>query len=288
MATPATAPAASTSTPAGGAPASPTNTAAKGTAAAPTPAEIRKLKLKLDGQDVELPESEVIALAQQGKTSNKRFQEAAAMRKQAEDVVKFAQENPAEFFKKTGKTARQWAEEYLMQELKREAMSPEQKTAADNEAKLREYEKEKKQAKEKAEQEERDKLTNEHRARFDGLFVEALTKSGLPKTAYTIKRMAELQLTNIKKKLELNPDQLAKLVREDYIAEQKALFGATEGDQLLELFGPEIVKKLSKAQLAKLKNKGVRTTATSTTPAREAGAPPMTWKEYQRRNRRLP
>lgn len=290
MATPASAPAAAPSTPAAGAApaAGGQNTATKGTAAAATPAEIRKLKLKLDGQDVEMPESEVIALAQQGKASGKRFQEAAAMRKQAEDVLKFAKDNPTEFFKKTGMNAREWAEKYLMEELKREAMSPEQKKAADNEAKLREYENEKKQAKDRADQEDRDRQTNDHRTRLDGLFVEALTKSGLPKTPYTIKRMAELQLTNIKKKLELNPDQLAKLVREDYIAEQKALFGSSEGDQLLELFGPELVKKLSKAQLAKLKNKGVRTTTGSAAPARAAGEPPLTWKEYQRKNRRLP
>lgn len=263
-----------------------TNDASKGAAAAPTPAEIRKLKLNIDGQDVELPESEVIARAQRESASSKRFQEAAQMRKQAEDILKLAEDNPGEFLSKRKKNAREWAENYLLEELKLEQMSPEQKKALENEQKLREYEKEKKETKDRQDADEREKLTNHHRDRFDKLFVEALNKSGLPKTPYTIKRMAELQSTNVKKKLELSPDQLAKLVREDYIAEQKALFGATEGDQLLDLFGEDLVKKMSKAQIAKLKSKGVRTSASAPARDREnGGEKAMSWREYQLKNR---
>lgn len=254
-----------------------------------TPAEIKRMKLKLEGQDVEMPESEVIALAQRGKVSDKRFQEAAAMKKQAEDVLKFAKENPTEFFKKTGMNARQWAEEYLVGELKKEQMSPEQRKAAENEAKLKEYEDQKKSEADRKLQDDKRRLEQEHMQNYDKLFVEALTKSGLPKTPYTIKRMAELQLTNIRKKLELSADQLAKVVREDYQAEQKALFGAVDGDALLEMFGADIVKKLSKAQIAKLKAKGIRTASgNSGNRSTESGDKKLSWKEYQRRNRRLP
>lgn len=248
----------------------------------------RKLKLKLEGKDVELTESEVIALAQRGTVSDKRFQEAAALRKQADDVLRFAKENPAEFFKRTGMNARQWAEEYLMQELKREQMNPEQKKAWENEQKLKRFEADEKARADKAKQDELAALQKKHHDNYEKTFVEALGKSGLPKTPYTIKRMAELQLVNLKKKLELSPDQLAKVVREDYIAEQKSLFGSLEGDKLMELLGEELIKKLSKAQIAKLKAKG--TGAGGTPPVRSSGSEkaPMSWKEYQRRNRRLP
>lgn len=279
--TPAAAPAAQKS----GAQPGKTAEAPKPTAESGTPAEVRRLKLKLDGQDVELPESEVISLAQQGKVAGKRFQEAAALRKQAEDVLRFAKENPTEFFKRTGMNARQWAEEYLVGELKREQMTPEQKRAAENEEKLRVYEQERKDAKTKKEREDQETLRKQHHDRYDTLFVEALSKSGLPKTAYTIKRMAELQLVNLRKKLDLNADQLTKIVREDYINEQKALFGGMEGDQIIEFLGQDIVKKLSKAQLAKLKAKSSPAAGASkvrTTPQSEQG---LTWREYQLRNR---
>lgn len=256
------------------------------TTPAPTPAEIRKMTLKIDGQDVEMLESDVKALAQQGKVSGKRFEEAAAMRKQAQDIIEFAKSNPKEFFAKTGMNAREWAETYLMEELKKEQMSPEQRRAAENEMKLKQYEDEKKKALEAKRQEEMARLQAHHAENYDKMFVEALTKTGLPKTPYTIKRMAELQLVNIKKKLDLGADQLAKLVREDYMAEQKSLFGAYDGDQLLEFLGPDLVKKLSKAQIAKLKAKGVKTAA-SGQPPKQSGAQELTWAEYKKRNRRL-
>lgn len=255
--------------------------------ATPSAAEIRKLKLKLDGQDVELPENEVIALAQQGKVAGKRFQEAAAIRKKAEDILKFAQENPREFFAKTGLDARKFAEEYLIEELKKEQMSPEQRKAAENEAKLKKYEDERKAEIERKKREDEAALQAHHAENYNKLFIEALTKSGLPRTPYTVKRMAELQLVNIKKKLELGADQLAKVVREDYMAEQKALFGAYDGDQLLDFLGPEIAKKLSKAQIAKLKAKGLRTAGPSSKAQSNAGTNGMSWREYQKRNRRL-
>lgn len=255
-----------------------------------TAAEVRKLKLKLEGQDVELPESEVIALAQQGRTAAKRFQEAAAYRKQAEDILKAAEENPAEFFTKRGKDARKWAEEYLLEQIQREAMSPEQKKAAENEKRLKEYEAQDKKAKDEARQKEMADLQKKHMQNYDKLFVEALTDSGLPKTAYTVKRMAELQLVNLRKGLELDAKSLAKIVREDYISEQKQLFGAMDGDALMDALGPDVVKKLSKAQIAKLKARSATGQFSGKSPTREAAAAeePMSWKELQRRNRMRP
>jgi len=287
MATP-TSPAASA--PASSQPASPQNGAVSQSQNVATPAaEVRKLKLKLDGQDVEMPESEVIALAQQGKTSAKRFQEASQLKRQAEEILKAVEENPGEFLTKKGKNIRDWAEDFLVNELKKESMSPEQRRAAENEIKIKEYETEKKQAADAKRKQEMDDLQAHHAENYNKLFVDALSKSGLPKTAYTVKRMAELQLVNIKKKLELNPDQLAKVVREDYMAEQKSLFGAYDGDQLLEALGPELVKKLSKAQIAKLKAKGVRTSsAGSSARSSSNSGEQLTWQEYQRRNRRKP
>lgn len=256
-------------------------------AAAPTPVEIRKMKVKLDGKEVEVPESEVLAGYQQGKVAHQRFQEAAQLRKEAEQILQFAKANPTEFFEKTGLNAREWAEKYLIQELEREAMSPEQKKARENEEKLRKFEDDGKKAKEKEEQAYREKLTAEHRNRLDLMFTEALHKSGLPKTPYTVKRMAELQLINIKNKYELGADQLAKLVREDYASEQKSLLGAFDGDQLMEFLGPDLVKKLSKAQIAKLKARGV--TPSASTPQRKTSDQPtgMTWREYQKKNRKI-
>src|ERR1017187_418573 len=119
----------------------------------PAPTPPRMMKVKIDGKEMDLPESEVLSGYQQGKVATDRFQEAAAMKKQADEIMKFAKENPKEFFAKTGMNARQWAEEYLIQELQNEAMSPEQKKARENEEKLRKYETEERSQAEKTRKE---------------------------------------------------------------------------------------------------------------------------------------
>ena len=249
----------------------------------------RMMKLKLDGKDVEMSESEVMSLAQQGKVAGQRFNEAAKMKQEAESILKFAKANPTEFFNKTGMNARQWAEEYLLGELQREAMSPEQKKAFENEERLRKYEATEKSQKEQALKDQEERLTKEQRERYDKIFVQALTESGLPKTQYTVKRMAELQLLNIKNSYELTPSQLASMIKEDYAAEQKSLVGALDGEDLINFFGEDIVKKLSKAQIAKLKAKGLGAgVQAQNVPQRKSGEKELTWEEYQRQNRRKP
>lgn len=254
---------------------------------APTQAEIRKMKLKFDGQEQEMTEQEVISLAQQGKSSQKRFQEAAQAKKEAEATIKFLKENPREAMKQLGLDPRKFSEEYLMEVLTEEAMSPEQKAHRDMEKKLRKYEADEKALKEKEQQDEFQKLEARALEELDRTFVDALGKSGLTKTPWTVKRMAQLQMACIKKGYEPNATELAKILREDYIEEQKALFGSYEGDKLIEILGPDIVKKLSKAQVAKLKaspqkySKPVEKREQSTNPTPSAGD----WKAFAKKNR---
>lgn len=257
--------------------------------AQPTKAEqARMMRVKIEGKEVEIPESEVLAGYQQGKVASQRFQEAAAMKKEAQEILNLSKKDQREFFKRSGIDPRKWAEDFLMDELKRDAESPDQKKSRENEERLRQYEENEKRTKETAHKQENDRLTNEKRQEFDVMFVKALNESGLPKTPFTIKRMAELQLVNIKKGLELGPQQLAKIVREDYATEQKTLLSALDGDQLIEFLGPDLVKKLSKAQIAKLKARGVATSPRRAQVQRDEpaeGNSRSDWQEYQRRNR---
>lgn len=254
---------------------------------ATTPQEIRKIKLKLDGKEVELPESEVIAYAQQGKSSTQRFQEASRMKQEAEQLMAFAKANPKEFFAKTGMNARDWAEKYLVEELQREAMSPEQRKAQETEDELGRYKREESERKQKEKLDVEKRLQKEHHDKYEQVFIQALNESGLPKTPFTIKRMAELQLINLKNKYEFSPGQLAKLVREDYLAEQKATIGGLDGDQLIDFLGPELVKKLSKAQIAKLKAKG-NPVSKPVNQSQSNGESGLSWEDFQRMNRGKP
>src|SRR5439155_16062490 len=75
----------------------------------------RKLKLKVDGREEELPEEEVVKWAQMGRAAQKRFQEASEKRKQAEDFIRMLKEDPISVLSNPaiGVDFRKLAEEYL-------------------------------------------------------------------------------------------------------------------------------------------------------------------------------
>lgn len=280
----AAAPIAPTSTP-------DTTASTPNTTTPPTQAQVaRMIKMKVDGQEMELPESEIIALAQQGKSANKRFQEAAAAKREAEQVVNFLKSNPKEAFKKLGIDVRKFSEDTLLEFIQQEQMSPEQRKAHENEQELNKYRESEKSLKAQREAQERETLEKHHHDNYEKIFIQALTESGLPKTPYTVMRMAQLEAVNVSKKLSLTPSQLAKVVREDYINEQKALYGAADGETLLELLGKDAVKKLSKAQLSKYKasaqNSGTFKSKTSTTKETQEN-PISAWKAMQKKTRSL-
>lgn len=251
----------------------------------------RMMKLKIDGQDLEMPESEVIALAQQGKSANKRFQEAALAKRQAEELVSYMKSNPKEVLQKLGIDVRKLSEDTLMEIINQEKMSPEQRKASENETKLKKYEADEKARVDKDRNDKMAALEQTQMQNYDQTFVKALAETGLPKTAYTVKRMAELTLVAVKKGLDLDATQLAKIVKEDYENEHKMLYGQSDGETLLRILGKEGVKKLSKAQLAQYKTSAKRTpppVADSRKPKEPVTDSRVTsWKEFQKANRRL-
>lgn len=276
----------------------------------PTTAEIRKLKLKLNGADTEMTEDEVIRLAQQGGAASKRFEEAAAIRKQAEMVAELMKNNTAEAMKRLGIDPRKFSEEFLVEALKREAESPEQKNVRETREKLAAYEKaeadravaQKRQAEEAAKlakQQEMHKKESEIIAKYDAMFVSALEKTGLPKNAQTVHRMATLMKVNLNNAratgtTPYSAEQLAEVVKQDYDTEFTSRTSSLEGEQLieaLEKMSPGILKKLTKAQIAMLKAKPLQHTSPNphqpVTDAKEDLGVHKSWRGLQKARRKF-
>lgn len=266
----------------------------------PTHSEIRKMKLRLEGQDIEATEEEVIRLAQQAAGSQKRFQEAANIRKEAEQVLEFLKANPKEALSKLGIDIRKFSEETLMEILQREAETPDQKVMREKDERLRAYETKEKEQEEVAkktaaqkEQERQQQVNREKEAsiikKYDEVFVEALNKSGLPKNAWTVARMATLTRINLKNKMDLGADQLATIVKEDYSKELKAQYpkndkGEYDGEKLIQMFGDDIVKAIVKHRLSKLKS--AKQTFSEPQPTQQKQeVKTERWRDFQKRNR---
>lgn len=98
----------------------------------PAQAEARKFKVKVNNQEMEVDERELITGYQTRKASDEKFRQGSELSKKAMDIHREYDEmaqDPEKFFRKNGKDPHEWAEQILLKKLKLEQMSPEQREA---------------------------------------------------------------------------------------------------------------------------------------------------------------
>jgi hypothetical protein len=231
----------------------------------PAPKNVKKFKLKVDGQEVE----EEVDLAdeeglkrhlQMSKAAQKRMSEAAKARREAEELVGMFKGDLKSVLKqadKLGKSpdqVRKELEEYFAELIEDEMLSDDQRAVKKAQQIIREREEETKRHATEREEREKQELMGHYAQDYDRKITEALSVGGVPKTQRTVKRMAQLMHKNLEMGLDLEPQHIAQLVREDYLSEIKELFGASDGDTLLKMLGDETANKIRKADLARLKS----------------------------------
>jgi len=231
--------------------------------------ENKKYKVKIDGKEVEVTEDELLKGYQSSKSASKRFNEAAKMRKEADQLIEFMKTQPVQVIEQLGHNFREIAEQYLIQKLEEESMDPKDRELLDAKRKLQEYEEREKQLAQQREQEEYAKMKSSYEEQIDTQISDTLQKSGLPKTPYTVKRMAQYLSRALENNLELAPNDVVELVRKDYYNDLTSYLGGYDGDKLLEVMPKDVVEKIRKAELAKVKAK----TAPTPTKVEEVAKP---------------
>ena len=225
--------------------------------------EIRKHKLKINGREVELDEPEVIRRAQMSESADQRYKEAATMKKQAEQFFEALLNDPKsvlthpEIAKKLN--IREFAEEMLSAELKRELMDPVERELED----LREFKRKQeeditnrtKKEQETAQQARAREAQQKAAKTFDTDITQALAQTNLPKTAYTVKRVAEILLGARKNNYAMDVATAVDMVKEGYQTDLHAMVGGLDPEMMIKMFGDDLVKKLRKHDLAQLKSK---------------------------------
>lgn len=218
----------------------------------------KKFKYKADGNEVEeeLDDNEIASRLSLAKAAHKRMQESARILKEKENFEKTLKEKPLDVLTKqdfNGKSFRELAEEFLIQQIEEESLTPQQREQRAKEAKLKEYEAKEQERLKAEEQAKLEQLENHYRAEYEKAIISGLESSALPKNEYTVRRMAELMQKNIQLGLDLEPQYIAQMVKEDYLNEQKALVGGLDGEALVKLFGDDIINKIRKFDLSRFK-----------------------------------
>jgi hypothetical protein len=217
--------------------------------------QLKKFKLKVDGEDFEEEidlsnESELIKRFQLAKAAEKRIGQSKAEKQKAMEVLKAFEDGT--LFKKHPK-ARELAEQFLVEQLEDEMLSPEQKEFRDlkkyKEDKER-HELERQKALEMAAAEQKEAALAQQ---YQKTIIDALDKSGLPKTPDMAKRMAYIMKKNLDLGLSLTAEDLASEVKTELSGLLKALVGGSDGEQLINLLGEDSAKKIRAWDVKKLK-----------------------------------
>ena len=235
----------------------------------------QKVKLKVDGKDMEVPIDQLVKDYNLKQASMKRFEEAAQQRKQAETLIQQLFEDPESFldhpkFKEKGLTKRQIAEQILRKEIEREMLSPEELKQRETETELETLRREKaeREAEQKKQEFERHKQAAEQK--YSSKFQEALEGAKLPKTPFTVKRLAEYQRQALRAGYDLTASELGELVAEEVRGEVKELTGHLDAETLISIFGDDIAKKIREYDLKKIETPSVPPTSRGDYPVKKS------------------
>ncbi len=230
------------------------------TEAVPTPAQLRKYKLKVDGEELEEEidlndETAMTTKLQLAAAAKKRMTEALDQKRKAYDIIKAFEENPESMLQRLGPKGREIAEKFLLEQLKGEMMTPEEKEMLELREFKKKYTEEQEKKKQLEEMTAREKQEYQIAQDFQTTIISALQKTGLPKSPELVKRTAYILKKNLELGLDLTPEQLAAEVKMETLGYLKSIVADADGESLLNLLGTDMAKKIRMHDVAKLKEK---------------------------------
>lgn len=233
-----------------------------------------KETLKVNGKAREIQDyNDLKRLAQLGLAANEKFQQASEKIKQAEAIVELLQTNPEKALEKLGFDVRQMAEEYLKNELQREVLTEEQRKLLDMERKLAEYEAEKKQKEEEEKANRINELQRHYEAELSDKIIKAIETYKLPRSERTISRIAEKLYVALENGYEIDPLDIAPLVKQEIDEELRGMYGTLDVEAMLSILGEDNLKKIREHELKRVKAKApqdpIKTTPVATTQPEE-------------------
>jgi hypothetical protein len=220
----------------------------------------KQYKLMIDGkesvEDFDPSDDEAVRKELQlSRAAKKRMAEAVAEKRKAFEIVKAFEQDPESMLKRLGPKGREIAEKYLLAQINDDMLSPEAKELRDLKQENETYKQKEAREKQEREQAAATAKENEYAQSFQKTIIDALSKSGLPKTPELVKRMASVMSKNLELGLELTPDDLVAEVKSDLSGLLKSIIGDAEGEQLVAMFGVDVANKIRRHDLKGLQEK---------------------------------
>lgn len=220
-------------------------------------------EIVIDGKPEKMTLDEMKRHAQLGKGSHKKFEEAAKMRQEAEEIVS-QMKDPNRVFKmlsdpKFGlskdqivKSMEDW---YSDNVIKPSEMTPEQLRLKEAEERLKSYEEKEAAAKKQQEEEQERSRDQELAKKLQDEVLECLNGSGLPKTKFTASRLAHWMRINESKGLNAPAELIIEQVRKEARGIMSSMLENADAEMLANLVGEGTIKKIRAYDLERIRAK---------------------------------
>lgn len=224
----------------------------------PPKPEKKVLKLKVDGEEIDYDvsnEADLVQRLQKSFTADQRLEKAAKLHKQSEAFVKALKNNPFQVLSHPSlgiENLHEAAEKFLWGKIQREKMTPEERQLQDDQAeleRLRTIEAKRAEA-EKSQREEAQKAAIREKMQTD--IIAALDQSGIPRSDWSVRRMASLMKAALANRIDVTPMEVAQKVKGEYIENYRHMIQGMTPDQIIETFGEDAAKKILDHQIKKV------------------------------------
>lgn len=222
--------------------------------------QLRKLKLKVDGKDIEeefdpADDEYLVKQFQKARAFEKRAQEYSALEKNVRNFVEELRKNPRKVLgdPNLGVDLKQLAASILEEEIQNSQKTPEQIEKEKLQNELNSMKEEREREKKEAQQKEFERIQEQAYTQYETQVEKALEKSNLPASPYIIGKIADYMLIGLQEKLDITPDDVIPLVRDEMQNDLKQMFNVMPDEVVEQLVGKDVINRLRKKNLAKAK-----------------------------------
>lgn len=229
-------------------------------------AKLKKLKLKIDGEEVEeaLPfeisnDPKVVEYMtrqlQLAKMGQKRAQYASNLEKEITQFFNDLKTNPREVLSDPNISVdlKKLAADILNDAAEEAKKTPEQKEKEKIEAELKKLRAEREKEQEENKKKEFERLQEQEYRRYEQDIIKALDTSDLPKSPYVVRKMADYLLTGLEAGKNLTAEDVLPLVKEEIHNDIKQMFAASPDEVMEQFLGKDRLSNYRKKTVAKAK-----------------------------------
>lgn len=222
--------------------------------------QLKKLKLKVDGEELEEefdPDDEeyMRKQLQLAKVAQKRMAHSSQLEKEIRHFVDELRKNPRRVLSdpKLGIDLKKIAAEMIEEEIENSRKSPEQLEKEKLQNELKAIKEEREREKEELKQKELARLQEIEFQRYETSIQKALEKSDLPTSPYVVKKMADYMLLGLQNNIELSPDEILPIVKDEIQNDIKSMFSVMPDEVIESMVGKDVFNRIRKKNVNKAK-----------------------------------